>query len=82
MNPRNEDHSKLSQGSTDDSVYPVKKCPACGEAMTQGGRAILCFGGGEAGTLDLPAHCTSRQCREQRDADAIEKAIAAGVIYR
>ena len=54
-------------------------CPSCGEPM-DAGFAQLCFGGGKGGRLELPPTCQSRECRKARDAAAIERAIAAGII--
>lgn len=57
-------------------------CRACGEPVEAGGAVILCFGGGESGTVELPppSYCRRAECRADRDAAAIRRAVAAGVI--
>lgn len=58
-------------------------CPRCGGPMNAG-TAILCFGGPHAETLDLPPTCADPDCRRRdqdaRDAAALERAIAKGLI--
>lgn len=58
----------------------MSACQACGQPVEGGGVAILCGPGG--GTVDLPppAYCTRRECRDARDAAALQRAIDAGVI--
>lgn len=55
-------------------------CPDCGAEMQPGGVALAC--GGKAGSvrIQLPPFCTSRRCRSEKDAAAVARAVAAGVI--
>lgn len=57
-------------------------CPHCGTPLTPGGYALACGSGGKSARIPLPATCTDRDCPQQRDNAAIERAIAAGVIDR
>lgn len=58
-------------------------CPQCGGPMNVG-QAFLCFGGGRSAAMDLPPTCTDPKCRRRdqaaRDAAALERAIAKGLI--
>jgi hypothetical protein len=56
-------------------------CPHCGHPMTPGGVAIGCGPKGSF-NVQLPPHCTRLECRQKRDQEAIEDAIARGVIDR
>jgi hypothetical protein len=48
--------------------------------MRSGGFALACRSGNESTSIPLPPWCPSQECREQRDEDALERAIHAGVI--
>lgn len=56
-------------------------CPDCGGPLPKPATAILCLGGGQGGTLELPpGPCRSPECRQARDDAALADAIARGVI--
>lgn len=58
------------------------RCPRCGGPMNVG-RAFLC-GPGAPGSVDLPPTCADPECgragQAERDAAALERAIAKGLI--
>lgn len=55
------------------------KCPHCKREMVSGGYATACTKTGSV-SIALPSYCANPSCRADRDAAAIAKAIAAGVI--
>ena len=56
------------------------RCENCGEPLTPGGVAIACARGGKSATIKLPAYCANPACRRERDEQAIQDAIARGVV--
>lgn len=59
----------------------MNACEACGQPIPEtGGHAILCGPGGGRLVLPAPRFCTTRKCREARDAAAIQRAVESGLI--
>lgn len=55
-------------------------CPDCGLPMEFGGVALACGPHNKSVRVELPPWCSSVRCRSDRDAAAIAKAVATGVI--